>query len=194
VNRRNTQFINALNEMSQESLIDLQYPVGKFKRIEGTLPNNLRQDYITAIRDTPYLLEKAVEKLSEEQLDTPYRPEGWTVRQLIHHIADSHMNSFVRFKLALTEDNPIIKPYEEKLWAETPEIFVVPVGISLQLLNMLHRRWIALLEALQPEDFKRTFQNPSSGIMSIDQAIALYAWHCKHHLAHIIRLKERSNW
>ncbi|MDQ3534752.1 MAG: maleylpyruvate isomerase N-terminal domain-containing protein, partial [Bacteroidota bacterium] len=92
MNRRNTQFINALNEMSQESLIDLQYPVGKFKRIEGTLPNNLRQDYITAIRDTPYLLEKAVEKLSEEQLDTPYHPEGWTVRQLIHHIADSHMN------------------------------------------------------------------------------------------------------
>jgi len=180
--------------MSEASITELQYPIGKHQRIEGTLPNNLRADYLTAIKDTPHLLKKAVEKFTDEQLDTPYRPDGWTVRQLVHHIADSHMNSFIRFKLALTEDNPVIKPYEEYLWAETPEVYAVPVDASLQLLDVLHQRWVALLEALEPEDLRRTFQHPASGTMSLDQAIALYAWHCKHHLAHIIGLKERNNW
>lgn len=180
--------------MSEESIFELQYPIGKFKRIEGTLPENLRSDYITALKETPILLTKAVKNFSKEQLDTPYRPGGWTVRQLIHHIADSHMNSFIRFKLALTEENPVIKPYDEKLWAETPEVYSVPVETSLQLISMLHQRWGALLEALESEDFKRTFQHPVSGKMSIDQTIALYAWHCKHHLAHILNLKEKNNW
>ncbi|MDQ3394902.1 MAG: putative metal-dependent hydrolase [Bacteroidota bacterium] len=175
-------------------MLELQYPIGKHKRLEGTLPINLREDYISAIRDIPKLLKKAVENFSESQLDTPYRPGGWTVRQLLHHMADSHMNSFFRFKLALTEDNPTIKPYEEQLWAQTPEIYSVPVSVSLQLLELLHIRWVALLKGIDPEKYKSTFQHPVSGTMTLDQAIALYAWHGKHHLAHILRLIERNNW
>lgn len=180
--------------MTGASMTSLQYPIGKFKKMEGTLPNNLRVDYITAIKEVPQLLKKAVEPLNDTQLDTPYRPGGWTIRQLVHHLADSHMNSFIRFKLALTEDNPVIKPYEEKNWAETPEIFSVPVGTSIQLLDVLHQRWAALLEALSSEDLQRTFQHPVSGTMTLDQALALYAWHSKHHLAHILGARESNNW
>lgn len=172
----------------------LQYPIGKFHRPTTDLSPNQRTVYIDTIEKAPEKFAERVTSLSEAQLDTPYRPEGWTIRQVVHHMADSHMNSFIRFKLALTEHNPVIKPYEEEKWAETPEIKVVPVSVSLQLLDSLHIRWVVLLKSLEPEDFKRTFHHPVSGSMTLDEALALYAWHSKHHLAHILNLVRRNNW
>jgi len=139
-------------------------------------------------------LRAAVAGLRPEQLDTPYRPGGWTVRQVVHHVPDSHMNSYMRFKLALTEDEPTIKPYDEKLWAELADTPATPVEVSLTLLESMHDRWVRLLRSLQDAHFERQFRHPELGVVRLDRNLALYAWHGKHHVAHITSLRERMSW
>jgi len=132
--------------------------------------------------------------LSEQQLDTPYRDGGWTVRQVVHHMPDSHMNSYVRLRLALTENEPIIKPYVEHLWADLYDARTAPIAVSLALLEALHQRWVMLLRSLKPADFSRTFRHPENGVRTIDWLLQLYAWHGRHHVAHITSLRERMKW
>lgn len=169
--------------------MDLQYPIGKFI-FEGEPANEDINRWVNEIAQTPILLRQAVEDLSDEQLDTPYRPGGWTIRQVIHHLADSHMNSFIRFKLALTEHNPTIKPYQEDKWAELADSSL-PIEVSLLLLEVLHQRWVTLLRSLHVADFQKTFIHPESGVTKLSYNIGLYAWHCRHHLAHITSLRDR---
>jgi hypothetical protein len=135
-----------------------------------------------------------VKGLSDSQLDTPYREGGWTVRQVIHHVPDSHLNAYIRVRLALTEDNPTIKPYEEKLWAELPDARTAPVELSLGLLESVHARWVLLMRSIAPEDFARRFIHPEGWNGTLDTIAAMYAWHCHHHTAHITRLRERMDW
>ena len=172
---------------------DLRYPIGKFRRPQ-TLSESERRPLIDAIAETPARLASAVAGLTPAQLDTPYRPGGWTVRQVVHHVPDSHMNSYIRYKLALTEDEPTIKPYDEALWAELADMKTTPVETSLALLANLHTRWVVLLNSLQPADWERTFKHPQLGPMSLNQNLALYAWHGNHHVAHITALRARNNW
>jgi uncharacterized damage-inducible protein DinB len=139
-------------------------------------------------------MRTAVAGLSDEQLNTPYRPAGWTVRQVVHHVPESHMNSYVRFKLALTEEEPTIKPYFEDRWAQLDDANQAPVGLSLDLLDALHGRWVWFLRSLKDADFQRTFRHPELGTVSLDRNIALYAWHGRHHVAHITSLRERMGW
>ncbi|HUJ73972.1 MAG TPA: putative metal-dependent hydrolase [bacterium] len=152
-----------------------------------------RAAWIGDIADLPGKARAAVAGLTQAQLDTPYRDGGWTVRQVVHHLADSHMNSFVRFKLALTEASPTIKAYDEKLWALTADAGL-DVASSLALLEGLHTRWAALLSNLAPEQWERTFVHPESGVQKLDRTLQVYAWHCKHHVAHITALRARSGW
>jgi len=173
--------------------MDLRYPVGPFK-FEGTLSPEQRLILIDQIAATPDKMRAAVAGLSEEQLDTPYRPEGWTVRQVVHHVPDSHLNSYVRFKLALTEEHPTIRAYDENLWANTDDARTAPVEISLDLLEALHRRWVLFLRSFEDKDFSRTFNHPELGSVSVDKNVALYAWHGRHHVAHITSLRERMGW
>ena len=173
--------------------MDLRYPVGPFK-FEGTLSPEQRLTLIDQIAATPDKMRAAVAGLSEEQLDTPYRPEGWTVRQVVHHVPDSHLNSYVRFKLALTEEHPTIRAYDENLWANTDDALTAPVEISLDLLEALHRRWVLFLRSFEDKDFSRTFHHPELGSVSVDKNVALYAWHGRHHVAHITSLRERMGW
>lgn len=171
----------------------LSYPIGRFVfDAEGAAA--ARPAAIEAIAGLPAALDAVLAGLSEEQLDTPYRPEGWTVRQLVHHIADSHMNAYLRFRLALTEVEPAIKAYDEKAWAELPDSLSMPASVSVQLLAALHGRWAALLAAMQPEDFARTLVHPVNGTGTLERYTALYAWHGTHHVAHIQRLRERMGW
>ena len=139
-------------------------------------------------------MRSAVQGLSTPQLDTPYRPEGWTVRQVVHHVPDSHMNAYIRFKLALTEPEPKIRPYKEAEWAKLPDTAVTPIEVSLQLLAALHSRWVDLLQNMQPSDFERTLYHPERGVVTLEHMLAMYAWHSGHHLAHINTLRERMNW
>jgi len=171
---------------------DLRYPVGKFHRVD-TLSTAGRTRLIGEVADAPANLRAALKGLSESQLDTPYRPGGWTVRQVAHHVPDSHMNAFVRFKLALTEDEPTIKTYEESLWAHLADA-KLPVEPSLALLENLHTRWVALLKSLDEPEWKRRFVHPALGPMSLEQTLALYAWHGRHHVAHVTSLREREGW
>lgn len=171
---------------------DLRYPIGKFQPVEN-IADAQRRAFIAAIAETPEKLKAAVAGLNERQLDTPYRPRGWTVRQVVHHVPDSHMNAFVRFKLALTEDNPTIKTYDEARWAELADA-KTPVEPSLLLLESLHKRWILLLNSLTPTEWQRTFRHPELGTMTLDKNLQLYAWHGRHHVAHITALRERNNW
>jgi DinB superfamily len=171
---------------------DLRYPIGKFQKTESATDEQ-RRSSIATIAEAPAKLRAAVSGLNEGQLDTPYRPGGWTVRQVVHHLADSHMNSFVRFKLALTEDEPTIKPYDEARWAELVDA-KGPVEPSLLLLESLHKRWVALLNALKPADWQRTFRHPERGTMTLGDNLQLYAWHGRHHVAHIASLRERNGW
>lgn len=171
---------------------DLRFPIGKPERPD-TLTEAQRRECIQAIAETPGKLKAAVAGLSQQQLDTPYRPEGWTVRQVVHHLADSHMNSFTRFKLALTEIEPTIKPYQEARWAELPDS-KEPIDPSLTLLDSLHQRWVSLLKAIPPGDWARKFNHPESGPQTLDKALALYSWHGRHHVAHITSLRERNGW
>jgi hypothetical protein len=177
---------------SMTNQLDLRYPIGKFvPPAEDSAA--LRKEQIRAIRELPGALREAVSGLSDAQLDTPYREGGWTVRQVVHHIGDSHMNSFVRFKLALTEDCPTIKPYNEAAWAQLPDS-LQPVEDSLLLVESLHARWTALLEAMSEEDFKREFIHPESGRQPLSKSVAIYAWHGRHHTAHITGLRQRQGW
>ena len=172
---------------------DLRYPVGEFRFPESVTAADLAA-FIDQIAETPARLRDAVSALSESQLDTPYRPGGWTVRQLAHHVPDSHMNSYVRFRLALTEDTPIIKPYDESRWAELPDARSLPVAPSLALLESLHARWVPLLRSLSETDWKRSFRHPELGAVSLENNAALYAWHGRHHVAHITALRQRMAW
>ncbi|TQR20617.1 putative metal-dependent hydrolase [Psychrobacillus vulpis] len=172
--------------------MDVKYPIGKFI-FEGKMTSDVIHSWISELEDFPILLNEAVKDLTEEQLDTPYREGGWTVRQVVHHLADSHMNAYIRFKLTLTEESPVIKPYDEAQWAE----FVdneLPIGISLSLLQSLHIRLVKLLNSLTPEELKKTFIHLDSGIISIEKNIGLYVWHGKHHLAHITNLCIQQGW
>ncbi len=172
---------------------DPRYPIGKFdKNINVT--KDMRREFINTIEALPSLLRKEVENLSREQLDTPYRDGGWTIRQVVYPLPDSYINSYVRFKLALTEDNPNIKTYEKHLWVELQDSFKTPVEVSLNLLESLHKRWAILLNLLMDEQFKKTFQHPEWGNITLSKTLALYAWHSKHHLAHITELKKKLGW
>jgi uncharacterized damage-inducible protein DinB len=174
-------------------MTDLRYPIGKFN-YDGPLTEEKRQRLLGDIAQAPADLRSAVKGLSETQLDTPYRPGGWTVRQVVHHVPDSHMNAFIRFKLALTEDEPTIKPYAEDRWAQLDDVASTPIDTSLCLLDCLHQRWMKLLRSLTAEQWKRTFRHPELGVMTLDKTVALYAWHGRHHVAHITSLRERSGW
>jgi len=164
--------------------MDLQYPVGRFQW-PGSITGGARNALIDEIAATPGKVRAAVAGLSDAQLDTPYRPGGWTARQVVHHMADSHMNSYIRTKLALTESEPTIKPYDQDRWAVLPDS-TLPVEVSLNILDGLHHRWVVLLRSLSEEDFARTFVHPELGPMVLDKNIALYAWHGRHHTGHIL--------
>ncbi|MDQ2937821.1 MAG: putative metal-dependent hydrolase, partial [Acidobacteriota bacterium] len=164
--------------------MDLRYPVGPFT-FEGTLSKEQRRTLIDQIAATPERMRAAVKGLSDQQLNTPYRREGWTLRQVVHHVPESHMHSYSRFKLAITEDEPTIKPYFEDRWAKLEDAQTAPIELSLNLLDALHGRWVFFLRSLRDEDFQRAFRHPELGIMSLDKNVALYAWHGRHHVAHI---------
>jgi hypothetical protein len=171
---------------------DLRYPVGKFDR--STIGPERRTEFIKTITDLPNNIKTAVKDLNEHQLDTPYRPGGWTVRQTVHHVADSHINSYCRFKLALTEDEPpTIVPYYEDRWAELADS-KLPIDVSLAVIDGIHQRWTTLLNSMSDADFNRVFKHPETGDWTLDGALALYAWHSKHHTTHITRLREREGW
>jgi uncharacterized damage-inducible protein DinB len=171
----------------------MKYPIGNFQR-PTEITAELRGWWIEEIASAPGRLRDAVRGLSPEQLDTPYRDGGWTVRQVVHHVADSHVNSYVRFRLALTEENPAIKPYNEAAWAELADARTAPVKLSLDLLDHIHQRWVLLLRSLTPEQWVRTFHHPEMGDLSLEVSAALYAWHGKHHEAHITSLRNRLGW
>lgn len=180
--------------MDKTEFQKLRFPVGEYEPMESITQEDIK-NYISAIEQFPAKLRSAVEKLSDEQLETTYRPEGWTIRQVVHHVADSHMNSFSRFKLALTEDNPTIKPYFEDRWAELPDTKSAPIEYSLPLIEGLHKRWTVMLKNLSPEQQKRTLYHPEhKRNIPMDEYMHLYAWHCDHHLAHIVNLKEKMKW
>jgi uncharacterized damage-inducible protein DinB len=174
-------------------LKDLQYPIGRFG-LDGKPSDDQVRQAITQIGDAPANLRAAVEGLSSQQLDTPYRPGGWTVRQVVHHVPDSHLNSYCRLKLALTEEEPTIKAYHEDRWAELEDSKATPIEVSLALLESLHKRWVLLLTSLRPADFQRTFRHPEIGVVTLAQNTCLYAWHGRHHTAHITALRERMGW
>jgi uncharacterized damage-inducible protein DinB len=172
---------------------DLRYPIGK-ARIEAHLTDERRHELIDQIEATPGRLRAAVMGLGDDQLDTPYRPGGWTVRQLVHHVPDSHLNAYTRFKLGLTEDRPAIKTYEEARWAELPDSRM-PIEVSLTLLATLHQRWVELLRALPGPDWEGKFiRHPDWGEINLNQLLTLYAWHGRHHVAHVTALRERMGW
>jgi hypothetical protein len=172
---------------------DLAYPIGKFVW-EGPTGAPDRARRIDEIAAAPAALRAAVAGLTDEQLDTPYRPGGWTVRQVAHHVPDSHMNAYVRFKLAVTEDAPTINPYDEAAWAELVDVKTVPVATSLALLDALHERWVVFLRSLGEADWARTFRHPELGVVPLEKNVALYAWHGRHHVAHVMALRERMGW
>lgn len=174
-------------------MADPRYPIGKFS-FEGPLSEEQKARFLDDIEQTPARLRAAVKGLSEQQLDTPYRDGGWTVRQVVHHVPDSHLNSYIRFKLALTEEEPTIRPYFEDRWAELPEAKTAPIELSLSLLQDLHKRWMLMLRAIQPAEWKRNFRHPEIGLMSLEKNLALYAWHGRHHVAHVTALRERMGW
>jgi DinB superfamily len=174
-------------------MTDPRYPIGEFS-FNGTLSEQQKSEHLDHIEQTPERLRVAVQGLSEKQLDTPYRDGGWTVRQVVHHVPDSHLNAYVRFKLALTEDEPTIRPYMEKPWAELPEAKSAPVELSLALLESLHRRWILTLRNIKPSEWKRTFRHPEIGVLSLEKTLALYSWHGRHHVAHVTGLREKMGW
>jgi uncharacterized damage-inducible protein DinB len=173
---------------------DLRYPIGPFS-YDGAMTDARRAECIARIAAAPARLQAAVAGLDDGQLDTPYRPGGWTVRQVVHHVPDSHLNAYTRIRLAMTEDTPTIKPYEEARWAELPDARTLPVEVSLALLEALHRRWVALLQRLDAGDGARRLRHPEHGrLMTIDELLALYAWHGEHHVAHVTGLRERMGW
>lgn len=171
--------------------MDNRYPIGQFK-IDTEITDEVRNRWINEIIETPRNLRKVVESLTQEQLDTPYRPGGWTARQVVHHLGDSHLNGYIRFKLALTEEQPTIKLFFEDRWANLKDYQIMDVELSLVFMEILHQRWYTLLISLKPEDFQRTFYHPESGVLSLNTALGLYAWHGRHHIAHIASLLNES--
>lgn len=163
---------------------DARYPIGPFEYPQAISPAE-REEFLGRIASAPARLRAAVAGLNDRQLDTPYREGGWTVRQVVHHVPDSHMNSYIRFKLALTEDEPVIKPYDEAAWARLGDTASTPVEISLTLLECLHARWVTLMRGLTDAEWKRAMQHPENGLLRLEQVLALYAWHGDHHIAHI---------
>jgi hypothetical protein len=174
--------------------VDPRYPIGKFQWSGADATAAERAERIAQIAACPGDLRAAVQDLDEAQLDTPYRDGGWTVRQLVHHVPESHMNAYVRFKLGLTEDTPTIKPYEENSWAQLPDSRTAPISISLDLLQHLHARWVLVLRAMRDADFGRRINHPESGVQTLDRVLALYAWHGRHHIAHVTSLREKRGW
>jgi hypothetical protein len=173
--------------------MDLSYPIGKFQMPKEVSPEALRAG-IRELAAAPGLLREAVRGLDDAQLDTPYRPGGWTVRQVVHHIADSHMNAYMRFRLALTEDQPAIKPYDQAKWADLADARRDPVEVSLALIDGMHQRLVDLMDSLAPADFSRTFRHPERGVVRLDSNLLMYAWHSRHHTAHITGLRQRMGW
>jgi hypothetical protein len=173
--------------------MDPRYPVGQYEPPRKVTPA-LRQQAINEIAETPTKLRAAVKGLNDAQLDTPYREGGWTVRQVVHHVPDSHMNSYVRFRLALTEDLPPIKPYNEAAWAELADAKSAPVEVSLALMESLHDRWVRLLRSMTAEQFSRSLMHPEHGVRTLDWMLFLYAWHGRHHVAHITELRKHKGW
>lgn len=176
------------------TLEKLKYPIGKFN-VPETITPELLNECIGVIETFPVKLKQEVEKLTDEQLDTPYRPDGWTIRQVVNHCSDSHMNSLMRFKLALTEDRPTIRPYFEDRWAELADSRTMPINAALKILDGIHERWIILLKSLSAKQLNRSFVHPEHGKEStLEETICMYAWHCQHHLAHITNLKKEQAW
>jgi len=172
---------------------DLSYPIGPYSHDPNPTPET-RARHIDAIAGLPARMRQAVAGLNDNQLDTPYRQGGWTVRQVVHHVPDSHLNAYVRFKWSLTESEPTIKAYDEKAWATLKDSQLTPVEVSLKLLESLHSRWTVLLRSMKAEDFERKFVHPESGPHAVDWLLGLYAWHGNHHVAHITGLRERNGW
>lgn len=172
---------------------DLRYPIGKLER-KSAFTTAERTAAIDAIAAAPGQLRAAIAGLSDAQLDTRYRPGGWTVRQLVHHVADSHMNAYTRFRLAFTEVNPVIKPYEESRWAELADARTMPTDVSLSLLDAMHARLVTLLRATPDDSYQRTLSHPENGQMTVDALLNIYSWHGTHHVTHVTRLKEREGW
>jgi hypothetical protein len=179
--------------ISGGAMSDPRYPIGKFI-YDGAPNQEQRQKFIKDIEQTPDALRAAVHGLSPQQVETPYRDGGWTVRQVTHHVADSHMNAYIRFKLALTEDAPTIKPYMEDRWAKLSDVQSTPLEVSLSLLDSLHNRLVRVLRSLSPEDWKRIFNHPEMGEVQLEKSLALYAWHGRHHVAHITDLRKKMGW
>lgn len=173
--------------------MDPRYPIGKYEMPSQITPQ-MRATAIQEIASTPEKVRTAVKGLNDAQLDTPYRAGGWTVRQVVHHIPDSHMNAYIRWRLALTENEPTIKPYEESAWAKLEDAAHAPVEVSLRLLETLHERWVRMLHSVQPEEFSRTFRHPDHGVRTLDWMLFLYAWHGQHHTAHITELRKQKGW
>jgi hypothetical protein len=172
---------------------DLRYPIGKFSAVPSVSADS-RKAMIRQIAEAPAALRAAVDGLTDQRFETPYRPGGWTVRQVVHHVADSHMNAYCRFKFALTEDNPTIKPYDEAAWANVADTAGTPPAVSLALLEALHQRWIVLLESMSERDFARPLHHPDHGQIALDWMLQLYAWHGRHHTAHVTELRKREGW
>jgi len=176
------------------NLEELRYPIGRYEKPE-TFTAEMIQEWIAVLKALPSWMDVCIENLDEAQLLVPYREGGWNIQQVIHHVADSHMNAYIRLKLALTEDNPTVKPYAEQKWAELPDTQLVPVNISVTLLHALHRRLVALLETMESADWERTYYHPGyERSFPIWEMVALYAWHSRHHTAHIRHLRERMGW
>ena len=174
-------------------MMDIRYPIGKFEP-RAQLTDADRRNMIDQIAAAPEQLRAAIRGLSDEQLDVPYREWGWTCRQQVHHLPDSHMNAYVRFKLAMTEQQPTIKLYRENLWAELADAKSAPIEPSLALLDSLHTRWVMFLRSLVPGDFGRTVNHPENGVVTLDRFLQIYAWHGRHHVAHITSIRERMGW
>ena len=174
-------------------MTDPRFPVGRFVPPESHTSDS-RSRAIDVIAETPARLREAVQGLDEDQLDTPYREGGWTLRQVVHHVPDSHLNAYIRNKLALTEPAPVIKPYDEAAWAMLPDSTAVPVDVSLNLLDALHHRWVSLLRSMREDDFRREYVHPETGRHILDHMVALYAWHGPHHVAHITSTRDRNGW
>ena len=173
--------------------LDPSFPIGKYE----TLPysEDVKKEWLREIKFLPNDIEVAIQTFDEHQFDTPYREGGWTVKQLVHHVADSHMNAYIRFKLGLTEDNPAIRPYEQDEWSKLSDVFTVPVNVSVTLLHALHRRWHATLEGITDEQWQRTVYHPEhKKEMTLWYLLGMYVWHGKHHVAHITKLKEQKGW
>ena len=172
---------------------DPRYPIGRYERRDVLTPEE-RAAMIEQIAAAPQKMREAVAGLTPQQLETPYREGGWTLRQVVHHVPDSHMNSYVRFKLALTEQTPTIRPYDEARWAELADSRDTPPATSMALLESLHDRWVRLLRSMSADDFQRTLNHPENGLMTLDAMLALYAWHGRHHVAHITSTRARNGW